>query len=439
MLSKQRNEVLTHVGPGTPMGSLFRQYWLPAALSTELVQPGGDPLRVLLLGEKLIAFRDSAGKVGLLANHCPHRGASLFFGRNEAAGLRCVYHGWQFDSEGNCVDMPNEPAESDFKHKVKTTAYPCVERGGLVWTYMGSRTTPPPLPQLEPNMLADGESVITPIYRDCNWLQALVGDFDTSHAGVLHFGSIAAETLQEKSFVHYMLADRAPRYHLLDTDAGFIYAAYRNAEPGFRYYRIVNFLFPAIHGGSFGVLGATLNNALTVPMDDEHTMRFAVARRVTRNASYIATLTNTTDWLGRFRRLPSLANDFLIDRDMQRTNTGPDGYTGIRGIPTQDQAVQESMGSIADRSREHLGTSDTAVIHLRRRLLAAVEALAEHGTVPPGVDAPAAYAVRGGGVVLPAHVDWLKASSGLRQGFVEHPELEPLIGVNGHVDTLVYR
>src|SRR5579885_1595012 len=149
MLSLEDNELLTRVGPGTPMGNLMRQYWLPAMLSSELPEPDGTPVRVMLLGEKLIGFRDSKGQVGLLGNHCPHRGASLWFGRNEECGLRCVYHGWKFDVEGNCVDMPNEPAESDFKQKVKATTYPTAERAGVVWAYMGPAEKRPPLPDLE--------------------------------------------------------------------------------------------------------------------------------------------------------------------------------------------------------------------------------------------------------------------------------------------------
>src|SRR5436305_643606 len=157
MLSKEENDFVSRIGPGTPMGDLMRQYWLPAALSSELPSPDSDPVRVLLLGEKLIAFRDTSGRVGLMPHNCPHRGASLFFGRNEENGLRCVYHGWKFDASGACVDMPNEPAESDFKQKVKAVAYPCAERNGLIWTYMGPRQSPPPLPDLEANNLADGE------------------------------------------------------------------------------------------------------------------------------------------------------------------------------------------------------------------------------------------------------------------------------------------
>src|SRR3981081_9492 len=156
MLSQEENELITRVGPGTPMGNLFREYWLPAVLSEELPAADSDPLRVMMLGEPLIAFRDSNGKVGLLANHCSHRGASCFFGRNEEAGLRCVSHGWKFDTAGNCIDMPNEPAESDFRTKVKAVAYPTQERNGVVWAYMGPRRTPPPLPSFEGNMLPEG-------------------------------------------------------------------------------------------------------------------------------------------------------------------------------------------------------------------------------------------------------------------------------------------
>src|SRR5579859_3251852 len=155
MLSREENELICRTGPGTPMGEFMRQYWIPAMLSSEVPTPDSDPVRILLLNEKLIAFRDTSGQVGLIQNHCPHRGASLFFARNEESGLRCVYHGWKFDVTGQCVDMPNEPAESNFKTKVRAVAYPCVERNGVVWTYMGPRNVPPSLPDLEANMMSD--------------------------------------------------------------------------------------------------------------------------------------------------------------------------------------------------------------------------------------------------------------------------------------------
>src|SRR5690349_9620710 len=205
MLSREENELVTRVGPGTPMGNFMREYWVPAMLSSELPAEDADPVRVLLLGEQLIAFRDSNGQVGLIQNNCPHRGASLFFGRNEEAGLRCVYHGWKFDVHGTCVDMPNEPVESDFKHKAKAAAYPCRERNGLVWAYMGARQTPPPLPDIEANNLPEGEYAVGAIQRECNYLQGLEGDIDTSHFSFLHFGAAEPETAPPGTFQYYTL------------------------------------------------------------------------------------------------------------------------------------------------------------------------------------------------------------------------------------------
>src|SRR5713226_7350066 len=181
MLSQEENELITRVGPGTPMGNLFREYWLPAMLSEELPAADGDPVRVLMLGEQLIAYRDSNGNIGLLANNCPHRGASLFFGRNEAEGLRCVYHGWKFAVDGTCLDMPNEPAESDFRTKVKAVAYPTTERNCIIWAYLGPRSTPPPLPDFEANMLGGQDCVVSIIHRSCNWMQGWEGEMDTVH------------------------------------------------------------------------------------------------------------------------------------------------------------------------------------------------------------------------------------------------------------------
>src|SRR6187200_2312993 len=177
MLKQEENELITRVGPGTPMGNFMREYWMPALLSSELPGPDSDPLRVLLLGEKLIAFRDTNGQVGLVDQACPHRGASLFFARNEECGLRCVYHGWKFTADGSCVDMPNEPAESDFRTRVRAVAYPTRERGGIVWAYLGPRAEPPPLPDLEANMVEHASAYATQV--ECNWLQVIEGDVDT--------------------------------------------------------------------------------------------------------------------------------------------------------------------------------------------------------------------------------------------------------------------
>jgi phenylpropionate dioxygenase-like ring-hydroxylating dioxygenase large terminal subunit len=436
MLSKQDNDLVTRVGPGTPMGDLMRQYWMPAFLSSELATADSDPLRVLLLGEKLIAFRDSQGQVGLLQNHCPHRGASLFFGRNEESGLRCVYHGWKFAVDGTCVDMPNEPAESDFRTRVRAVAYPCQERNGIVWAYLGPRTDPPPLPNLEGNMLPDGEWSVTAIQRECNWLQALEGDIDTSHFSFLHAGSLQATSQQEGTFSYYMLADRAPHYAVVDTEYGAMYGAFRDTDDQRRYWRVAQYLFPFYTMPPQGVLGHKVTVRCWVPMDDEHTMFIMSGPRFRRPpavdaasapaaASPLGRLQpQSSDWFGRFRMIANGTNDYQIDRDKQRRNSASEDFTGISGIHLQDQAITESMGPICDRTREHLGSSDTMVIRVRRRMLAAAQALAERGTVPPGVDTPEIYAVRAGGVFLPKDEDWLSGTERLRQGFVSHPDLD---------------
>src|SRR6201997_4495503 len=208
-MRQKDSDDLVRVGPGTTMGKLMRQYWLAAAVSSGL-KTGGEPMRLLLLGEKLVAFRDSAGRIGVMDQKCPHRCASLFLGRNEENGLRCVYHGWKFDAEGNCVDMPNAPPHQDFKDKVKAKAYKVAERNGLVWVYMGARKEAPPLPGIEASLLPEGEQQINFVQRECNWLQALEGDIDTSHFGFLHAGSIGPDAIPEDSLFRFTVTNRAP-------------------------------------------------------------------------------------------------------------------------------------------------------------------------------------------------------------------------------------
>jgi phthalate 4,5-dioxygenase len=425
MLNREDNDLLCRIGPGTPMGDLMRQYWVPAALSSELPEPDGAPLRVRLLGEDLIGFRASSGAVGLIQNSCPHRGASLFYGRNEDEGLRCVYHGWKFDRAGRCVDMPSEPPEGNFKDKVRARAYPCVERGGLVWAYLGPRETPPPLPELEPVTAPDRQ--IQVYQRECNWVQALEGDIDTCHTVFLHLGGMSAEDAAPGTWARYALADRAPRYEVADTEFGVMYGAYRPAEADTAYWRIANFLFPFYAMVPTGVLGLEVRVRAWIPMDDGHTLALTIssgAPPAGRNAGRQVvgppeTLPNTTDWYGRFRCVASADNDYLIDRKLQRTTS----YTGIGSIFLQDQAVTESMGPIYDRTSEHLGTSDMMVIRTRKRLIDAAKALRDKGQVPPGVDRPGVYRVRSGGVVLPRDADWIEATRGLRTAGVEHPGL----------------
>ena len=426
MLSREDNELLCRIGPGTAMGNLMRQYWVPAALSSELPEPDGPLLRVRLLGEDLIGFRTTSGAVGLIQNSCPHRGASLFYGRNENEGLRCVYHGWKYDVTGQCVDMPSEPLESTYQSKVRATAYPCVERGGVIWAYLGPRGTPPPLPDLEPNMLA---GCTLQIYqRECNWVQALEGDIDTCHTVFLHLGHVAADDTAPGTWARYALSDRAPRYEVADTDFGVMYGAYRPAEADSHYWRMANFLFPFYAMVPTGVMGLEVRVRAWIPMDDEHTLALTIshgAQPQSRTAGRQAlsppeTLPNTTDWYGRFRCAANAGNDYQIDRKAQQKNVS---YTGIDAIFLQDQAVTESMGAIYDRTQERLGSSDQMVIRTRKRLIDAARALRDHGTVPPGVDDPGVYQVRSGGAILPRGANWLEATRELRRAGVTHPGL----------------
>ena len=426
MLSKQDNELLSRVGPGTPMGDLMRQYWLPAMRSDELPAPDCPPLRVKLLGEELIGFRATSGKVGLMQNACPHRGASLFFGRNEEEGLRCVYHGWKFDVTGSCVDMPSEPAESNFKNKVRAKAYPTHERNGIIWAYMGPREVPPPLPELEANVV-EGSSVST-VQRACNWMQALEGDIDTVHFMFLHYGHLQLEDTYEGGFFNYQVKSRAAAYAVMDTDYGACYGAYRPAEEDTNYWRIANFLFPFYTQVPPGTLAVKRQFRAWVPMDDDHTLYFGVSapfdpvdedpERQKRQFKRVQEmLPDSTDWYGRSRPKAQAGNDYLLDREMQKSG---ESYTGLPSVFLEDQAITESMGTIYNRTNEHLGTSDSMVIRVRRALLRAAAALREQGIVPPGVDQPEVYAQRSGGVILPRNADWFEATKELRKAYVQH-------------------
>jgi phthalate 4,5-dioxygenase len=400
MTTANEGAELTRIGPATVMGQLMRQYWIPAALSSELT-PDGAPLRLMLLGEKLIAFRDSAGRVGVMDHRCPHRCASLFLGRNEANGIRCVYHGWKFDVEGKCVDMPSVQPHQDFKHKVNAKAYKVVERAGLVWVYMGEPAAAPPMPALEILLMPDDAVGVSCIQRDCNYLQALEGDIDTSHFGFLHAGHVDPDDVPEDHPIHHTVTIRAPEYHVADSPWGTQYAAYRSAGLGRINWRFANFLFPFWTQQPQGEFVEHVHARAWVPLDDFHTMFFYLwwkggTSSMTRprqplkggkpmggdgpNSEF---LPNTTGWLGRWRLAANESNDWQIDRDAQRGNVI---YTGIANVHLQDQAATESMGPITDHSFEHLAPSDQMITRTRRRLLMAARALHENGTLPPGVE-----------------------------------------------------
>jgi phthalate 4,5-dioxygenase len=418
-MSKQKDrDDLLLVGTGTPMGEMIRQYWIPAVMSSEL-QRDGAPLRLALLGEKLIAFRDSSGRVGVMDHRCPHRCASLFLGRNEENGIRCIYHGWKYDAAGNCVDMPNAPPHQDFKDKVKAKAYKVKERNGLIWVYMGARKETPPLPAIEAALMPEGELQINLVQRECNWLQALEGDIDTSHFGFLHTGSVQPDDVPPDSLMRWTVTNRAPEYHITDTDYGTMYCAYRPAEPGQTYWRFANFLFPFWTQTPQGPFDR-VNTRAWVPMDDTHTMFVSLSwrgsptsMRALRNGQMVPGsrlgfdyLPNMTDWHGRWRLTQNPSNDWMIDRVSQKNES----FTGIASIHGQDQAVTESMGPITDHDFENLGPSDIMIARTRRRLLRAARSLAKDGKVPPGVDEPGIYTqVRSGDFVTDAKIAWRDA------------------------------
>ena len=429
MPDNQDNDLLCRVGPGTPMGNLMRQYWLPAYASDD-VEADGPPIRVRLLGENLLGLRTRSGRVGLLGDVCPHRCTSLFFGRNEEEGLRCVYHGWKFDLNGTCVDQPGEPEDGRFESRVFAKAYPCIERNGVVWTYMGPRKSPPPLPDAEANMQAE-PPVHNRTLRNCNWLQALEGDIDTVHSEYLHSpATVDVEAMTPGTGAYYRHRLRTPlKLHAIVTDFGTSYGAYRPAEEGTTYWRIAHFLFPFYTMVPSPSVGSRIEFRMWVPVDDEHVLRWilnaraadgqavgaATSRARDRSDGHFDFLPDTTDWLGRFRPVPRAENDYLIDREQQKTIE----FTGMRGgAVIQDTAVTEAMGPILDRTQEHLGHSDVMIIRTRQRLRQAVRALQDEGVTPPGVDHPEVYRTRSGWLILPNGVDWWEGSQELRQTFV---------------------
>ena len=408
-------ETLMRTGPGTPMGELMRQYWIPAARSTEL-EADGAPVRILLLGEKLIAFRDTSGRVGVMDHRCPHRCASLFLGRNEENGLRCVYHGWKYDVDGNCVDQANLPERQQFKDRIRAKAYLTAERNGVVWVYMGDPTKAPELPPFEACFQPRESEGVRFVQRHCNWLQAIEGDLDTSHVGILHYGAIKPAEAQNKSRLD-LVVNRAPEYRVAETPFGLTYGAHRPSPtvPGGTYWRVAHFLFPFWIMPPVVSLEQNIMVRAFIPMDDEHCMFVGFESqayqrpnddRVRVSGSYVRDnlRPNGTGWHDRHRMVECAENDYLIDRAEQREKS----YTGIGGIHTQDQAVTESMGTMADHTFENLAPSDIAIARNRRMLLKAAEAF-QKGIRPPSADDPQLYAqARGGYYTTTEDGDWLE-------------------------------
>lgn len=407
MLNASDNELITRTGPGTPMGALFRRFWIPALLSTELPKPDGVPVAFGLLGERLVAFRDTSGRVGILEARCPHRHASLFWGRNEEDGLRCAYHGWKFDITGTCLDMPAEPIDSNYKNAVRAVAYDTHEAGGLVWVYMGPKDKKPEFPDFEWTLVGEDQRLVTKRLQLCNYLQNLEGEVDTGHVNFLHRvlrapdESLAAPGLQRES--------RSPgqsimppgnlarkQFLLSETDFGLVAMA-RSEEPDDQYYwRMTPFVLP-----SFTIIPSGPEEANTwtavVPIDDHNAWGFTATWHHARplNEEEIESVTGGGGVHVHvdpqtFLPLANKTNNYLIDRELQATRS----FTGIFGVRNQDLAVQEDQdGTICRRDEEHLGVTDRGIVGMRRLLLKLAKDL-QKGIDPPQVEHPQAFRVR---------------------------------------------
>lgn len=410
MLSHHENQRLVRVGRGTPTGELFRRYWQPACLRQELPERDGPPVRVRLLGEDLVAFRDTVGRVGLVDAFCAHRRAPLFFGRNEECGLRCVYHGWKFDVDGACVDLPSEPPSSPMKASARITAYPTMEKAGIVWAYLGPKDAMPAPPDYEWMRAPATHGYVTKTYEACNYLQALEGGLDTAHSTYLHNIKLGDNSQPRQR-------DGAPRLDVERTDYGYSYVSTRQLGADGTYVRVYHYVMPfqQMRGGLRGLLRQNevpkLDGHLWVPIDDEQTNVYnwgysadpAVAISAEMAEAFEHHSGRGKDDLipGTFTLKRNPSNDYLIDRVGQKTRS----FTGIDGINTQDFAVQEGMGPIVDRSEEYLGTSDRAIITLRKMLLDATTAV-ERGEVPPGVEPRTHRDIRPYDGIVPPGANW---------------------------------
>lgn len=417
MLSRQDNELLTLTGPGTSMGGLFRRYWMPVLLSRELPEPDCPPKKVKVLGEDLLAFRDTQGKVGLVDPVCPHRGANLYYGRNENCGLRCVFHGWKFDTSGQCVDIPTAPADSGAKDRIRIKAYPTQEWGDCIWAYMGAETEAPPLPMMAFALVPPSHRYVSKKWQDCNWLQCLEGAVDTAHFSFLHM-ILGTEELDEKAAVErlkhaaigaqavrndrfrWVRDDPSPKFSVEEIPSGLVLGAARAADGEDLYWRITHFLTPNHGLAPSAFPGENYHGQTFVPVSDTscwiYTYTWNPDRPLTEQEIAMAKSGHTVHAAVDEHYVPirNIRNDYLIDRHDQKYNS----FTGIHGVSEQDAAIQDSQGPIADRTREHLGPTDVGVVRTRRLLLRQVR---DHvnGIAPAALSHPEAYAVHSGGWV----------------------------------------
>lgn len=422
MLSREENALISQTGPGTPMGELLRRFWLPALLSEEL-EPDGEPVRLMIMNEPLVAFRDTSGKVGILERQCPHRLADMWFGRNEQNGLACAYHGWKFDVDGACVDMPTETNDSGFKHKVRMHAYAVEEFGDVVWLYMGPPEQKPQLPQMEWCRVPSANRVVTRWLQESNWLQAVEGDLDSAHISFNHrFFNPGQDPGDPPRGIGSASGDGAPRLTVKETDYGFIYGSRRTIGDQY-YWRCTQMLLPFF---------SLIPNATPpwgghcwVPVDDTHSIAwqytgnpdrpFTQEERAKRRnapqgwAKCTYELPNGTI-IDTFRGDRTKKNDYKISRELQKTFT----YTGILNIREQDMAMTDGMGGVVERWREHLGTTDVAIIAYRRMMLRLAKDL-QNGIEP--------YAPHNGDLYRVRPIDVMSDQGDFNRVFEQHKDL----------------
>jgi phthalate 4,5-dioxygenase oxygenase subunit len=414
MLTAEENDLLCRVEGDAPMGTIMRRHWLPACMSEEVADRDGAPVRVRLLGEGLVAFRDTQGRVGVVGEHCPHRGASLALGRNEECGLRCLYHGWKVDVHGTVVDTPSEPPTSTLGARVKHPAYPTRETGGFVWVYMGPPETMRPF---EPPAFAptpDTKVAIVKMHVACNWAQILEGAIDSAHSSTLHSTDMPAadvdRALAEGGVWPRPSNDKAPRFEAETTSYGFRYAAIRKPiqNPDTHdYVRITCFVAPSTALIPPNNVYSLAN--VNVPMDDTNTMFYFIAWSdwgpgIDSDAWRAFCHARVgVDLDADYRRKRVLANNYLQDRAAMKRGD----HTGIPGIPTQDMAMWETMGPITDRARERLGASDTAIVRFRKIMVDAARRVARGepaiGTTEPRIPLAQVHSFEG---VVPKSADW---------------------------------
>ena len=406
-------DLLTRTGPGTPMGQLMRRYWVPILSSSEIAQPDGPQVRVKILGEKLLAFRDTEGNPGLIDEFCSHRGVSLFFGRNEACGIRCAYHGLKFDRHGSCVDVPSAPQVAD---RMRIKAYPCIERAGLVWAYMGPLGQQPAPPEVEWCTLPESHLFISKRLQQSNYLQAMEGGIDTAHVSYVHKYEVDIDPMHKGvKALDYIKADGNVIFDIEKNPFGLTLYGRRNGDADTHYWRITQWLFPWFTLiPPFG--DHSLGGHVWVPIDDENCWAWSInyhpgkplsaeERSLMAAGKGIHVQYEDVQPIS-WRPRANKDNDYLIDRAAQQEGRA---YSGVFGFSEQDASLQESMGPLQDRTKELLLPTDKAIVMARRMLQEAAEGLAQ-GIEPPALDA-SAQQVRAAGVLLPHGQDpkpWAK-------------------------------